>query len=358
MRTSAAAALCVLAGCAAPAARPVDAGAATVPPAAAGRHDYHRVIMGSPCDLVVWAPDEASADAAARAAFARLGQVDEALSDWMRASEVRRLPARAVAPVRVGTDLRAALEASLAMSRASDGAFDVTVGPLTKLWRAAQAAGTPPAPADVAAARARVGWRHVRLDAAGYATDIDGVELDFGGIGQGYGADAALQALRAAGVTCAMVDLSGDVAAMGMPPGSEGWRVTLDDGGAAGGAPALLLADAAVTTSGDRFQHLDVAAPDGTVRRESHILDPRTGEPLATRTSVTVVARRAVDADALATALSVLGPDGSAALLAQHPDAAARWAHERPDGTFDVRTTPNWPGPARTAPAAAPSRAR
>jgi thiamine biosynthesis lipoprotein len=82
----------------------------------------------------------------------------------------------------------------------------------------------------------------------------------------------------------------------------------------------------------------------------SHILDPRTGEPIATRTSVTVIARRATDADALATALSVLGPDGSAELLARHPDAAARWAHERPDGSIEVRTTPNWPGPARLAP--------
>jgi thiamine biosynthesis lipoprotein len=193
----------------------------------------------------------------------------------------------------------------------------------------------------------------VRLDAAGYAVDIDGVQLDFGGIGQGYGADAALQALREAGIACAMVDLSGDVAAIGTPPGSDGWRIALDDGGAAvgaGSAPTLVLADAAVTTSGDRFQHLDVAAPDGRVRRMSHILDPRTGEPIATRTSVTVIARRATDADALATALSVLGPDGSAELLARHPDAAARWAHERPDGSIEVRTTPNWPGPARLAP--------
>ncbi len=345
MRRVAAVVLGVLAGCASPAAVP------GVPAARAEeRHDYHRVIMGSPCDLVVWAPDAATADAGARAAFARLGQVDEALSDWMRASEVRRLPARAGTPVAIGPDLRAALAASLEVSRASGGAFDVTVGPLTKLWRAARATGTPPATADVDAARARVGWQHVRLDAAVYAADIDGVELDFGGIGQGYGADAALRALRAAGIACAMVDLSGDVAAMGTPPGSEGWRVALDDGGATGGAPTLLLTDAAATTSGDRFQHLDIAAPDGTSRRASHILDPRTGEPIATRTSVTVVAHRATDADALATALSVLGPDGSAALLARHPDAAARWAHERPDGTTEVRTTPNWPGPARLAP--------
>ncbi len=337
--------LCVLTGCATPAVAP---GAGAGP--ALQRHDYHRVIMGSPCRLVAWAPDAAAADEGARAAFARLGQVDEALSDWMRASEVRRLPSRAGTPVAIGPDLRAALAASMDFSRDSGGAFDVTVGPLTKLWRAARAAGTPPPASDVAAARVRVGWQHVRLDAAGYAADTDGVELDFGGIGQGFGADAALEALRAAGIACAMVDLSGDVAAMGTPPGSEGWRIALDDGGAAGGAPTLLLADAAVTTSGDRFQHLDIAAPDGTSRRASHILDPRTGQPIATRTSVTVVARRATDADALATALSVLGPDGSAALLARHPDAAARWAHERPDGTIEVRTTPNWPGPARLAP--------
>ena len=103
MRRVAAVVLGVLAGCASPAAVP------GVPAARAEeRHDYHRVIMGSPCDLVVWAPDAATADAGARAAFARLGQVDEALSDWMRASEVRRLPARAGTPVAIGPDLRAA----------------------------------------------------------------------------------------------------------------------------------------------------------------------------------------------------------------------------------------------------------
>jgi len=211
-----------------------------------------------------------------------------------------------------------------------------------------------PSDTAIAAARARCGWTHVSFDAATatYAADIDGLELDFGGIGQGYGADAALAAIRDAGVARALVDLSGDVGTMGTPADRPAWRVEIDDGDGDGRPDALLLADAAITTSGDRFQHLDVVQPDGSIRRESHLLDPRTGRPLEHRTSVTVVARCATDADSLTKPLSVLGPEGSAALLAAHPDAAARWARERPDGRIEVRTTPNWPGLARRADAA------
>jgi len=284
-----------------------------------------------------------ASEQAAQAAFARMGEMEEALSDWMPASEVRRLPLTAGASTPVGPDLAAALEASLRWNALTDGAFDPTVGALTKLWRGARSAGQVPSAADAAAARARCGARHVRFDPKGrtYAAGVDGLELDFGGIGQGMAADAALAVLCARGITSALVDLSGDIAVGDAPPGRDAWRVELDDPW----HTVLLLENAAVTTSGDRFQHLDVATGAAQPARLSHIIDPATGEPLQNRVEVTAVARTATDADALATSLCVMGPERGRALLERMPNASARW---RMEGEGDaVTTSRTWPRPAR-----------
>jgi thiamine biosynthesis lipoprotein len=306
-------------------------------------YEYQRIIMGAPCRLVIHAVDETTADDAAQAAFARMGTMEEALSDWMPQSEVRRLPAAAGAVTPVGADLGAALEASLRWNALTNGAFDPTVGALTKLWRTARRAGQVPSTADSAAARARCGAPHVRFDprTRTYAADIDGLELDFGGIGQGMAADAALAVLRARGISSALVDLSGDIAVGDAPPGRDAWRVELDDPW----HTVLLLENAAVTTSGDRFQHLDVATGAAQPARLSHIIDPATGEPLRNRVEVTAVARTATDADALATSLCVMGPARGRALLEHAPNASARW---RMEGDGDaVTASVGWPRPAR-----------
>lgn len=309
-------------------------------------YEYQRIIMGAPCRLVIHAADEPTADDAARAAFARMGAMEEALSDWMPESEVRRLPTAAGTVTRVGADLGAALEASLRWNALTDGAFDPTVGALTKRWRAARRAGQVPSAADAAAARARCGARHVRFDPSAhtYSTDLDGLELDFGGIGQGMAADAALAVLRARGITSALIDLSGDIAVGDAPPGREAWRVELDDPW----HTVLLLDNAAVTTSGDRFQHMDVEAGAAQPARLSHIIDPATGEPLRNRVEVTAVARTATDADALATSLCVMGPERGRALLERMQNASARW---RMEGEGDaLANSAQWPSPARSAP--------
>ena len=325
-------------------------------PTAATRapYEYQRIIMGAPCRLVVHAADELTADDAAQAAFARMGTMEEALSDWMPQSEVRRLTAAAGAVTPVGVDLGAALEASLRWSALTVGAFDPTVGALTKLWRTARRAGRVPSAADAVAAHARCGVRHVRFDpsARTYSANIDDLELDFGGIGQGMAADAALAVLRARGITSALVDLSGDIAVGDAPPGRDAWRVELDDPW----HTVLLLENAAVTTSGDRFQHLDVATGAAQPARLSHIIDPATGEPLRNRVEVTAVARTATDADALATSLCVMGPERGRALLERMQNASARW---RMEGEGDaLAASARWPSPANVTPPDAPPRKR
>ena len=312
--------------------------------------EFSRIVMGAPCRVVFYAPSEESANESARAVFARLARIEEALSDWMPSSETRQLPSLAAVQTTVGPDLASALSASLHYARTTDGAFDPSIGALTKRWRAARRDGRAPDAAELLTLRARCGWQQMQFDESAhtYAARVPGLELDFGGIGQGIGADAALEVLRERGVTSALIDLSGDIAVSDAPPGRTGWNIDLDDPW----HPKLELATAAVTTSGDRFQHMDVAADGGTTTaadggtttRRSHIIDPATGEPLTTRVEVVVVARTGVEADALATALSVMGPERGLALLAKLPSTSARWRYETQ--RQPVVTSAGWPTPA------------
>jgi len=309
-------------------------------------HEYRRIVMGAECRILVCA-DEATADRAAAAAFRRLAEVEESLSDWMAASEVRRLPVRAGECTTVSPDLAAAIEASLAWSKRTGGAFDATLGALTGAWRQARRTGMPLGRDEARALLERCGWRNIRFDAGSrtYAPTVDGVRLDFGAIGQGIGADAAMAAIRGEGVDRALVDLSGDIVAGEPPDGRWSWSVTADDDA----ATVMFLRNEAVTTSGDREQHLDVG---GT--RLSHVLDPTTGWPVTTRVQVTAGAPTATDADALATALCVLGPGRGRALL-QELGAAywARWTW--PDGPATTAAPASPPAPPGPAPASGPS---
>jgi thiamine biosynthesis lipoprotein len=174
--------------------------AAVVAGCAAPVREYRRIVMGAECRILVCA-DEATADRAAVAAFKRLAEVEESLSDWMASSEVRRLPVRAGDAVRVSADLASAIEASRAWSERTGGAFDATLGALTGAWRQARRTGVPLGRDEARDLLARCGWRNVRFDASArtYAAAVDGLRLDFGAIGQGLGADAAMEAIRAAG---------------------------------------------------------------------------------------------------------------------------------------------------------------
>jgi len=267
--------------------------------------------MGLAVRLVLYAPDEDRAKAAGRAAFARIRQLDACLSDWRVDSELNRLSASAGgAPVPVSADLFTVLAAATEMARRSSGAFDATVGPLVALWRRARREGVLPAPADLAAARALVGWRHLRLDATARTAQLalPGMRLDLGGIAKGYVGDEALATLRAHGVTQALYEAGGEIVVGDAPPGAAGWVIELADG------ERVTVANRAVSASGDTAQFVVIR---GT--RYSHVVDPHTGLGLTTRLNAHVLAPDGMTADALATAVTVLGPDAGGALAATWP---------------------------------------
>jgi len=317
-------------------------------PAVTSRVSRTRRLMGVPWRITVHAGSEADGETAIAAGFAEVARLERVLSDYDPDSELSRLSAASPTerPVAVGDDLWRVLERSVAIRDASGGGFDPTVGPLTTLWRQARRSGRLPVAAKLAAARGAVGPDTLQLVPAARAVLLTrpAMRLDLGGIGMGYAIDRALEVLGRHGIASAMIDASGDIAVSAAAPGTDGWRIAvapLDPGGGGGaessGTEPLRLCHAAVTTSGDARQGVEI---DG--RRYSHIVDPRTGLGVVGHAAVTVIARDCTTADALATAASVLGPERSAELIAGEPGCAARfvWLEAGQLRQFD---TPRWP---------------
>jgi thiamine biosynthesis lipoprotein len=290
--------------------------------AAPERAEFTRIAMGVRTTITIYASDSGAANAAANAAFLRIAELDQALSDWLVDSETQRVCELAgTGGLPVSEDLAFALETSLGLAAASEGLFDPTVGPLVRQWRAMRASGRLASDAERAAARELVGFRLVELDRSKRTVQLAkrGMRLDFGGIGKGLAAQAALDRLRERGLPCALVALAGDVAVGAPPPGKRGWSVALPSvQTASGSARVLELANAAVSTSGDAEQFVIV---DG--RRYAHIVDPRTGLGAESPRTATVVAPRGELADALATALALADDALAETLVARFPDTAA-----------------------------------
>jgi thiamine biosynthesis lipoprotein len=279
--------------------------------------------MGTRFRIILYAPDRAAATRASRAAFARIAELDGIMTDYRSTSELMHLCEKAgKGPVHVSDDLFRPLARAQEVSRLSGGAFDVTVGPVVRLWRQARKTRQLPDPKELEKARQVVGYRKMRLDARAHTVALDkpGMQLDLGGIGKGYAADEALAALRRQGVTQALVAAGGDIAVGDAPPGKEGWTIGIAplDNPAAKPRHYLLLHNAAVSTSGDVEQHLDING-----KRYSHIIDPRTGMGLEGRNSVTVVGPNGLTVDPLTKVVSVLGPEEGIKILDRLPGVSA-----------------------------------
>jgi len=315
--------------------------------------------MGTLARVVLYAASEIEGKAAARAALDRVAALDARLSDYRDDSEVAALSrAAAAVPIAASDDLIALLQASEDLARRTGGAFDVTAGRLTHLWRRARRVNVLPTSADVEVARAAGGHRHLRVDAARHTVTLTqpGVELDLGGIAKGYAADEALRAIRARGIGAALVALGGDIAAGDPPPGRAAWSVAVPrlvaDRSASGATEPywIALAHAAVSTSGDAEQWMTAGGV-----RYSHVLDLRSGWPLTGRRSTTVVARRGMDADALSTAIGILDDAAGAALLRTTRERpSALWQHVTAEGAVAAHQTPNWPALGGPAPVVTP----
>lgn len=280
------------------------------------RFEYTEYHMGVDVRLVVYAPDRATAERACTAAFERFAELDTIMSDYRADSELMRLCAKAGGPpVPISRDLFVALQRSQEVARRSQGAFDVTCGPLIALWRNARKTHSLPPPEEIAHARTLVGWQKLRVDESRRTAKllVLGMKLDLGGIGKGYADDCAQQVLKRFGITRALVEAGGDIVVSGPPPGQEGWKIRVANANistSAADAPILYFANTAVSTSGDTEQYVEI---DG--KRYSHIVDPRTGQPLTNRIQTTIVAKNGLTSDSLSKVVSVLGPKKGMAVV-------------------------------------------
>jgi FAD:protein FMN transferase len=287
-------------------------------------HRYEAVEphMGTLVRITIYSPGEQQAREAFRAAFERIRHLDGVLSDYRPDSELNQITtATAGRAVRVSEDLFTVLAASQELAEATGGAFDITQGPVVRLWREARKTARMPDPASLQDAARRSGFRKLHLDAEHRTVtfDMTGMALDVGANGKGYAASEAIEVLGELGVSSALVAVSGDLAFSEAPPGQRGWRIAVHSGEALPGVPAMLeLTNAAVSTSGSSEQHVDI---DG--RRYSHIIDPAPRKGLVDDITVTVIAPNGLDADGLDTAVSVLGADRGLALIESRPGTAA-----------------------------------
>ncbi len=301
-------------------------------PGAQERFSFEHAQMGTLFRITCYADSEQQAARATRMAFTRVDSLNRIFSDYLPDSELSRLSqgAGTSGPRPVSDDLWRVLVFAQELSENSGGAFDISIGALSRLWRRAFRRQEFPPRDKLEKARQSVDFRQIKLfpDDQSVTLKQPGTRLDAGGIAKGYAVDAALQVLRTQGIDRALVDGGGDLAASGPPPGQTGWVISLPD--AAGADSLLYLANEALATSGDTYKYLE---HEGV--RYSHIIDPRSGLGVQTRVMVSVRAGNCMTADALASTLSVLDPQKGEALLDHYPGAAARLVF--PGGQADVK---------------------
>lgn len=281
-------------------------------PASAEKFRFERPLMGTRFMMVCHADDRDTATKAAAAAFQTAEELNATASDYLPESELSMLSSKPIGtPIPLSPLLYGLLEHSRRMAEATDGAFDPTLGPLTRLWRETRDARRFPDSGKLQSARDRTGWRNFTLDPEARTITLhrENMAFDLGAVAKGYVADLMLEALVKRGIPQAMIVAGGEVRLGDPPPGKEGWRVAVQTFDPARPDEVVVLSNAAVSTSGDLYQSVEI---EGI--RYSHILSPGTGLGLTRRIAAMVIADEAKLSDPLSTAACVLGPDASGKL--------------------------------------------
>lgn len=320
------------------AASTADAAADSLAPGRADLVTVSRPAMGSDFEVRLPSSTPGAVDLACRA-LDLIDALEAQLTVYRDDSEVSRLNATAhVHPIEVESGLFHLLETAVDLSQKTEGAYDVTAGPLSEAWGFVKGPRRVPDPAVLAEAQARTGWKHLQLDAERQtvAFDREGVGINLGSIGKGYAIDRAVAVIAAHWWPTSALVHGGrsSLYALGSPPAQFGgrWEIALRNPFRPESPLGMIrLRNRALGTSGSAFQQFEI---DGKVY--GHIIDPRTGEPARGPASVTVLAPTAALADAVSTALYLLGTDAAGAFIADRPEFGALIV-ERPDPDSPVR---------------------
>lgn len=265
-----------------------------------------RYSMGTMFDVLAYHTSRADAERAIEKAMQEIVRLDHVMSHYKADSNLSQLNRDGKHGfVVVDPSLYEVIQESISFSQRSGGRFDVTIAPLVRKWKVADAEARRPTPSEIAEARQCVGYEKIELSAPNRIRfHSNCMELDLGGIGKGYAVERAIAILQSEGIRHALVNAGGSsITSIGAPPGQNGWPVSV------GASRVLLLRDSSTSTS----------------QQNGEILDPRTGSPIEIPMAVTVVSRSATAADALSTSLLMFGIEDSARLLDQFPGVSAIW---------------------------------
>jgi thiamine biosynthesis lipoprotein len=291
--------------------------------------------MGTTYTIDIYGRDMGVMQAAAEGALEEAGRIDQMLSNYRPESELSRINEQAAdQPVKISQELFDLLTACVEYSRASQGAFDITVAPLMKVWGFYKDSGRLPHRAEVRVVLGQIGYRNIELDPASHTVRFarHGVSLDPGGVGKGYAVDKMVGVLKKNGIACALVSGGGSsIYGMGAPPDNpKGWYVRIrDPKDEKKTAAEVYLRDESISTSGNYEKFFWAEG-----KLYSHIMDPRTGFPAEGMLSVSVIAPRTLDSEVWAKPYYILGRDWTRAqkprdfqvfLCEDKPGAACAW---------------------------------
>lgn len=291
------------------------------------RFEYLESKMAVPVRLILYAESKEAADSAAAAVYRRFDDLNDKLSDWSPESELVRAcraSGERLEAVEISDDLYRVLAEARRFDELTSGAFDPTVSPVVKLWRRSRSFGMRPPEEYLNRAKALVGrdkWELIpptETEPARLRVFEKNVRLDLGGIAKGFAIDEGFEILRALGFNRVLIDAGGDMRFGDSPPDASGWRIAVASLNNQTPLETRTLSNRAAASSGDTFQFIEI---DGV--RYSHLIDPRSGEPLTRRTVVTIFSATTAKADALASAVSVLGESEGRALVKTLPDTEA-----------------------------------
>jgi len=270
--------------------------------------------MGTTFSVVLYGSDRESMNQAIDAAFEEAHRLDALLSNYRPESEWSRINRdAATGPVEISPELFRLLSDCIEYSRASEGTFDLTVGPLMRAWGFFAGDRHVPSPDQIREALEMVGYRHIQLNARKRTVRFDhlGVEIDPGGVGKGYAVDRMVEVLRARGIRNALVAASGSsIFGLGNPREEpRGWPISIaDPWDHRKNAAQVFLKEMSLSTSGSYEKSFRAGG-----RRYSHIMDPRRGAPAESAVQVTVIAPRTIDSEVWAKPYFIQGSDWTAA---------------------------------------------
>jgi len=288
-----------------------------IPAHSTNLYKYHQVSMGTVIEITLLSDDEEATKKAALQAFQEIKRIEQLMSPWIEASDVSRLSRSAGKEwIKVSPETFEVLQRSQKISELSEGAFDITVAPLTGLWRKAREKGIPPSTEEVKKILDLVNYKNLSIqsDSKVFLKKM-GMAIDLGGIAKGYAVDRAFKILTSLGYKNLIVNAGGDLRTGGLK-NNQPWSIGIQNPRSPEKIMATIsVSDSAVTTSGDYEKFFFYQG-----KRYHHILNPKTGFPAEECQSVTILLKDGLAADGLATAVFVLGPEKGYALCQKLQD--------------------------------------